>query len=274
MTAPNADDVALVDLLARVWDDVFALCDGLTEGEWQTMTDCPGWTVQDNVAHLIGIESTILGIPTPEVDVADAPHVRNDLGRMNEQWVEHHRSRPGPEVLDELRTIADRRLADLRALDAEGFEADAWTPVGPGTVRDLIPFRIYDTWSHEQDIRNALGRPANLDSDVAAFCLRRAQRPLGAVVGKRVAPPEGTSVEFHVEGPNGFTLCLQVTNGRAVPVDAPTHPTTRIATDTDTFVRLVNGRRSPADALAAGAVTIAGDEELGERVVHALNTML
>ncbi|HEX5616737.1 MAG TPA: maleylpyruvate isomerase family mycothiol-dependent enzyme [Acidimicrobiia bacterium] len=274
MTEPNADDRELVDLLARVWDDVFALCDDLTDAEWHTMTECPGWSVHDNVAHLIGIESTILGIPTPDVELGDAPHVKNDLGRMNEQWVEHYRSFAGADVLAELRTIADRRLADLRALDADGFDADAWTPVGPGKVRDLIPFRIYDTWAHEQDIRNALGRPDNLDSPVAAFCLRRAQRPLGAVVGKRVAPPEGTIVDFVVEGPNAFTHALAVTGGRAQPVDAPAAPTTRITTDTATFVRLVNGRVAPTDALASGAVTITGDTALGERVVHALNTML
>jgi len=274
VTEPNADDVAVVDLLERVWNDVFDLCDGLSAAEWRTMTDCPGWSVQDNVAHLIGIESTILGIPTPEVDLGDAPHVRNDLGRMNEQWVEHYRSFAGADVLAELRSIADRRLTELRALDAEGFDADAWTPVGPGKVRDLVPFRVYDTWAHEQDIRNALGRPDNLDSDVAAFCLRRAQRPLGAVVGKRVAPPEGTSVVFEVHGPNAFTHGLAVTGGRAQPVEPPPTPTARITTDTKTFIRLVNGRIDPADTLASGAVTITGDAYLGTAVVRALNTML
>ena len=47
----------LVEHLATTWASVDELCAGLTDAEWATPTGCPGWTVQDQVAHLerIGI---------------------------------------------------------------------------------------------------------------------------------------------------------------------------------------------------------------------------
>jgi uncharacterized protein (TIGR03083 family) len=275
VTSAAPDDVALVDLLETVWNDVLELGDGLAPEQWALPTECPGWSVQDNVAHLVGIESTILGMPAPDVDVSHLAHVKNDFGRMNEQWVEHYRSLAGADVLAELRTTAARRIADLRALDDAGWSADSFTPVGPGTVRDLIPFRIFDSWAHLHDMQRALGRPEDFDSDVARYCLRRAQRPLGAVVGKRVAPPEGTTVGFDVTGPGAFTYALRIEGGRAQPVAAPPPAAdVRLTMSTETFVRLVNGRVDPEEVLAGDLVAISGDVVLGRAVVDHLNTML
>ena len=68
------------------------LGDTLDETQWKLPTDCPGWTVQDNLAHIIGIESVIIGLPEPKVDLpADLPHVKNELGRSNEVWIESFR---------------------------------------------------------------------------------------------------------------------------------------------------------------------------------------
>ncbi len=57
--------------------------------QWQAATSLPGWNVHDVVAHLIGIESMLQGVDTPEadIDVSTLNHVRNDIGVMNERWV-------------------------------------------------------------------------------------------------------------------------------------------------------------------------------------------
>jgi uncharacterized protein (TIGR03083 family) len=268
MTA--VDDRALVERLAEVWASVIGVCADLDEPAWRTPTECPGWSVQDNVAHLIGIESTLLGIATPDVDVAERPHVRNDIGRMNEQWVEHYRRQAGAEVLDAFRAVSGRRLEGLRALDDTGFDADSWTPVGPGTVRDLLPFRIFDSWVHEQDVRRALGRPGDLDTAAGRLCLDRLRTPMGMVVGKRVAPGDGTTVVFAVSG--AFDLALQVVDGRARTLDdVPASPTVRLAMPTDTFVRLATGRGDPEAILAGGTVVIDGDATLGRAVATQMN---
>src|SRR5689334_6829527 len=58
----------VVDALSGVWSSMQQLGDTLDETQWKLPTDCPGWSVQDNLAHIVGIESVIMGLPEPAVD--------------------------------------------------------------------------------------------------------------------------------------------------------------------------------------------------------------
>ncbi len=83
----------LVALFEDVWSDVISVCDGLTGEQWAYPTDCPGWSVQDNVAHMIGTERMLAGDqPGAGEDTGEAPHVRNDIGKANERWIATYRA--------------------------------------------------------------------------------------------------------------------------------------------------------------------------------------
>lgn len=262
-------DQELVDTLEEVWRSIDALGSTLGDEQWKTETECPGWTVQDNVAHIIGIESSIMGRPAPDHTPPELPHVKNDIGRSNEVWVDAYRSRPGGEVLEDFREVTSARIAALRAMTGDDFAAESWTPAGPGTVRDLLPFRIFDSWAHEQDMRRALGIPGDLEGRAAELSLGRVAGALPYVVGKKVKPADGTTVVFAW---NGRTTDVVVDGGRAKPLEsAPADPTVRLTMDIDTLVRLGMGRGDPSEILASGAVTIAGDEQLGTKIVHEMN---
>ena len=45
-----------IDKLEAIWRSVSALGAQLDEAQWKLPTDLAGWTVQDNLAHLIGTE--------------------------------------------------------------------------------------------------------------------------------------------------------------------------------------------------------------------------
>jgi uncharacterized protein (TIGR03083 family) len=105
----------LISLFEDVWGDIASLCDGFTEEQWALPTDCPGWSVQDNVAHMIGTERMLLGEQPDAPPVADAAHVRNDIGKANEQWIATYRDWNGEKLLDEFRSVTGRRLDVLRA---------------------------------------------------------------------------------------------------------------------------------------------------------------
>ena len=241
----TAADFALVDAMAEVWDSIGALAGGLDAAEWKIETECPGWSVQDNVAHIVGIESAILGRPNPDHTPPDAPHVRNDVARVNEVWVDWYRSRPGAEVLAEFRAVTDARLAQLRAPDVD-FDADAWTPIGPGTVRDMLPFRIFDSFVHEQDMRRAVARPGGWDGERGH---RRARSHRGGPADGR--GQAGVAARRHVgrlhrdrsRGAGGHD------RGRRRPRPRrgvrPDPPVTRLELDGDTFVRLEHRARRP-----------------------------
>lgn len=262
-------DQELVDTLEEVWRSIDALCSTLSDEQWKTETECPGWSVQDNLAHIVGIESSIMGRPAPDHTPPDLPHVKNDIGRANEVWVDAYRAGTGPEVLDAFREVTAARIAALRAMTDGDFGADSWTPAGPGTVRELLPFRIFDSWAHEQDMRRALGIPGDLQGPAAELSLDRVTGALPYVVGKKVKPADGTTVVFAWDG---RTTDIVVEGGRAKLLDtAPAEPTVRLTMGIDTLVRLGMGRGDPGEILARGAVTIAGDEELGRAIVGEMN---
>ncbi len=80
----NAANTELVDMLEQVWGSMAALGAPLDETEWKAPSECPGWTVQDNLVHITALERFILGDPLPSEDLPDnLPHVKNDIGRSN-----------------------------------------------------------------------------------------------------------------------------------------------------------------------------------------------
>jgi uncharacterized protein (TIGR03083 family) len=261
---------SLVSLFELVWDDIVALCDGLTDEEWDLATECPGWSVKDNVAHMIGTERMLLG-ESPEADpVEGAPHVRNDIGKANEQWIASYRARAGKEVLDEFRAVTARRLEALRALTDDDWNREGFTPEGPGPYSLFMAIRVFDCWYHDQDIREALGRPGFLDGPVADLTLGRIPpKGLPYVVGKKAGVPPGSTVVFEVAGSPPIVAAVSVPpEGRAALLDTvPAEATVALTMDRRTFARLAGGRWSGDRAREIGRLRIEGDRALGDRIV-------
>jgi len=274
-SAPMTSDLELVDMLDEVWTSMETIGAGLTEEQWKTGTECPGWTVQDNLVHITALEAMSIGKNLPVAELPDdLPHVKNDFGRTNEQWIESRRSWSGADALAEFHAVTRERIAGLRALDDAGFGADSWTPQGPGTVRTLLPFRIFDSWVHEQDMRGAVDRPGDLDSAAARFSTEMMLEVLPYVIGKKVGAPDGSTVVLALTGPIATTTAVGVTDGRARALDTvPEMPTVTVSLASDAYARLACGRRDPDEALVTGVVAIEGDVELGGALVRQLNYM-
>jgi uncharacterized protein (TIGR03083 family) len=266
----------LIGLLASVWSSIANLGRDLDEPAWLTPTECPGWSVKDNVAHMIGTERMLMG-EQPDAAGAggavggdDAAHVRNDIGRANEAWVASYRGQPGADVLAAFEAVTARRLEQLEAMAPEAWDAEGFTPEGPGPYRQFMAIRVFDCWFHEQDIREALDRPGGLDGPVADLSVGRIERGLPYAVGKKAGAPQGSTVVFEVEGDPRIVVPIAV-EGRAALLDAvPSDPTVRVRTDRRTYARLAGGRWSGATARERGVVEVEGDRELGDRIVDHL----
>lgn len=266
-----APDLTMPDRVARydrALADFLSLAGELQPADWARPTDLPGWTVQDNVSHIIGIESDLLGRPAPghTPDWAALPHVRDDMGRFIEVAVDARRHTPPDAVRAELVDVVTARRAALAEAALE--------PAGPapgflGSVDRLLALRPFDVWAHEQDVRRAVGRPGNLDGAGALAARDQLLRALPYVVGKGVAPPPGTVVRWDVDGPLAFTATVAVgADGRAaqVPEGEPAAPDVGLAMTWETFVLLGCGRR-PAESLD---VAVEGDADLARRVLDAM----
>ena len=268
MTTVDRDQA--VAALDEAFDAVVALAEGLAPTDWDRPTACPGWSVKDNVSHVIGIESMLLGRPSPEDTLPDdLPHVRNDFGRVNEVWVEAYRQRPPAEVLSELRAVIAARREALAGMDQAAFDRDSFTPAGPDTYGRFMLIRTMDIWFHDQDIREALGRPGHLEGLAPDAVLDEVSRSIGYVVGKRAGAPPGSSVRFDLTGPMARRIDVDVTD-RARVVDALAgEPTVTLTVPGAHFTRLVGGRGADPQM-----VEIAGDTALGGAVVANLGFMI
>ncbi len=275
----NEANQQLVDMMEHVWRSIATLCNGLTEAQWKTPTDCPGWSVQDQISHLAGSETGILGDPDPGHTPADLSHTRSEQGRHNEIVVDFRRPWPGQQVLSDFRAKTARRMESLRAMSDDDFAAEMQTPVGPGSVSEFLSIRIMDAWIHEQDIRRALNRPGEMEGAVAAHALGRVIRAMPFVAARRAQAPDGTTVLFDISGPAGRLMPIGVTvtsdgsrRGRELE-QAPGSPTVRITLDAETFGCLGCGRWDPDEVLRSGQVSIEGDTTLGESIVRQMNIM-
>jgi len=262
----------LIARFEEVWSDIVDLCSDLTDDQWNLATDCPGWSVKDHVSHMIGTERMLLGEQPAEgtEPAGAAPYVRNDIGRANEQWIATYSDCTGKEVLDEFRSVTSRRMMAMTGMSKDDWDREGFTPEGPGPYRIFMEIRVFDCWYHDQDIREALGRPGYLEGPVADLSLGRIPpKGLGYVVGKKAGAPPGTTVVFEVHGLPQIVATISVPpEGRAVLLDAaPDDPTVRIATDRRTFARLAGGRWTGDQAREQGAVRVDGDTELGNRIV-------
>jgi uncharacterized protein (TIGR03083 family) len=256
-----------VDLLSRTWDSVDALCADFGAAEWQTPTDCPGWTVQDTVSHLVDYESRALGRPGPEHDVGELPHLKNPMAVSNEVGVDYRRSWPGRRVLEEFREVTAARRQQMAGLTEADLTREVRTPVGPGTLADMLELRLMDTWSHEQDIRRAVGRPGHVDGPAADGAVAYFVKLLPYVVGKKAGTPEGATVVFEI---GDRTVPIEVAGGRARALErTPDSATARLRMDTGTFAALVNGRTASLDG-----VMLEGDRDLAARVAANLSVMV
>jgi uncharacterized protein (TIGR03083 family) len=253
--------------LRDVWASLDELLGGLDDADWATPTGLPGWDVQAVVAHIIGTEAMLLGESAPpvEIDTDVRTHVRNDIARFNEAWVIALADETPAAVLARFRDHVARRLEALDATTEEAWETVGFTPAGQDTYGRFMRIRAFDCWMHEQDIRDAVGRPGGEDGPAAEQAIDEMAAALGYLVGKKGKAPEGSRVVVALTGVAGRTVAVEVGERAAIVEELSGPPTVTLTMPIGVFARLGGGRADPA--VLVDGVTIDGDVDLGERIV-------
>lgn len=236
----------------------------LRDGEWELSTGCPGWTVKDIVAHVVGLEDVFTGGREPDVELPDGlEHVDNDVSRYTEMHVQLRRDRSPQELVDELGVVVGRRrdqlAGDLHAM-APSFLG------GKQPVVTGLGLRTFDIFSHEQDVRRSVQRAGHLDGPAAAMYLKRALRGLGKLLPDRVLADEATLV-IDVVGDQQGSLWLDLGTGDVLE-QAPDDPTVSMRFAFGDLVPLTGGREDAPDPASVAVVT--GNDSLAARVLTSL----
>jgi uncharacterized protein (TIGR03083 family) len=260
---------SIVGTLEQEWAAIDELLSELPAEQWKLPTALPGWTVHDVVAHIVGGELGLDGRQPPATsDVRSLPHVHNDIAAVNELYVEWLRADSPAQLHQRYRDIIAKRTQTLREMPPEAFDAPSWTPSGQDTFARYMRIRLFDCWMHEQDVRDAVGRPGNESGQCAEVVIDEITAALGYVVGKLAGAPQGSSVTFDLDGPVKRRIHVLV-DGRARVVDELPGPATATLTlSSKVLTQLAGGRIDPHFGL--GQIEPHGDYDLVEKIAFAM----
>jgi uncharacterized protein (TIGR03083 family) len=281
--APPEDLDGLVEGFRQTLQAVIDLGRECSDEDFARSTSCPGWTVQDQVSHVAAVEAYLDGAEHPQVELAERDHIRHEFGEWMEHGVQVRRDRSGPEVVAELETLLHNRMASL-ADPSLTVETPVSGPMG-STMKlgSLLRVRHQDIWTHEQDIREALGRIGNLDSPAASTFVNALVRRFPKLV-REVPMQDGQTVILESTGPVTARMGVRVSHGddgevtyhslftgesesgMGAAVHSADDPSTSISLSTDALTRRAAGRRATKDT----TYTVVGDEELAARVLDAI----
>lgn len=236
--------------------------------DWSLDSPCPGWTVSDLLAHTIDLESMLAGDPRPvhEPHWQELPHISTDFGRMTEVGVDMRRGLTREELLSDLDATHERAAQRVELLGPHGVIP--WLR-GDTPVDQLLGFRAFDIWVHEQDARVASRRSGNLVGPGAENARAILVGALPKIWAKAVGAPRGSLLNFVIEepGPTNEYWIRVGEDGKAAFVEAG-NPTVSIAMPWLTYVMLGSGRN--VDARTLNSIRIDGDGRLGQRMVESL----
>lgn len=150
-------------LFAPLNDELVALLRGLTRDEWNAPTVAGAWTVKDVAAHLLDTTLRRLSMHRDAYDPPprDASSIGELVNGMNAEGVSYAR-RLSPEMLIDQHARYGAQLAEFfESLDP--FAEAKWSVSWAGEERSSMGFDIAreltEKWHHQQQIRDATGRP-------------------------------------------------------------------------------------------------------------------
>ena len=169
----------------------------------------------------------------------------------------------GPQVTEFLASLPP----DAPALYPVGWAGEDASPNWMDVGRELT-----ERWHHQQQIRDAAGRPGLNDArwmrPVLALSMRALPRAYAAM-----RSAEGAAVVFHVEGDGGGSWSLRMTDGAWTLHEAGADdPVGIVRMDTDTAWRVLLHALPPDRA--RGRLAVEGDPGLAEPFLHARAVMV
>lgn len=271
---------ATVDLFPGLSDELLTLLRQLAPDAWQRPTACPGWSVKDLAAHLLGGNIGRLSFGRDHLlrkEAARAPSNNAELidwiDAQNAAWVQAAERISAPVLIDFL-ALTDRQVADFFAT----LDMQAPAPISVGWAGETQSSNWFDVgreytekWFHQQQIREAVGAPGLVERrwllPVIEICLRALPYTY-----QTIAAAEGTAIVVHITGEAGgvWSLVRGDRDWTLYTGSAETAAATVQLSD-DTAWRLFSKGLDRAELLRR--MQIAGDAALGARIADLVAIM-
>jgi uncharacterized protein (TIGR03083 family) len=266
--------ILITNLFPEILDALLDLLSGLSDEEWAAPTVCPGWSVKDLAGHLLGDDVGMLsrrrdGHRHSHAAIAGWDDLVAFINRQNGEWVETAR-RLSPRLLcDMLRLTGKQVSAFFQSLDpyALGGPVD-WAGPDPAPVWLDLAREYTERWHHQQQIRDAVGRPGLTEPRYLAPALDAFVRALPHTY-RHTDASEQTLVALTITGAAGGTwFLLREQAAWQLYLDIARIPDAQITLDQDTAWRLFT--KGIGAGMAHARATIAGNPHLAAPMLKTL----
>jgi len=258
-------------LFPEILDRLLELLSSLSTEDWERPTACEGWSVKDVALHLLGDDIGNLSRKRDAYSPAGEPIEGWDelvslINRLNDLWVQATR-RISPRLLCDLLAFTGAQVCEhFASLDpyAPGGPV-SWTGPDPAPVWLDLAREYTERWHHQQQIRDAVGKPGLKEPRFFAPVLDAFVRALPHTY-REIDAEDGALVALTISGEaGGKWFLLRVGDlwnlivGVSQPADA------EVVVQQDIAWRLFTKGISPDEARSL--VMITGDRQLGSRVL-------
>lgn len=278
MTLEPLEPVLVVHLFGEERDQLLDLLRTLTDDDWTAPTVCPGWSVKDIALHLLaddvgklsrGRDAFRGAAFVPKGDREYELELLEFINRQNELWVQAAR-RISPRLLCDLLTFTgDETQRYFESLDLFAIgEPVSWAGPDPAPVWLDVAREYTERWVHQQQIRDAVGRPGLTEPRLFAPVLDAFVRALPHTF-RDVQADEGTHVKLIITGNAGGVWSLVRAGRWGLYRDVPTEPHSTVTMDGDTAWRLFS--KGLSHDVALGRTEMTGDRSLALRVLDTVS---
>jgi uncharacterized protein (TIGR03083 family) len=198
----------VTQLFPEVLDGLVTLLSSLSARDWQNPTACSRWSVKDVALHLLGGDVSILSRKRDGFSQGGGP-VGNWEGlvalinELNDIWVKAAR-RVSPRLLCDLLKFTGTQVCDyFDTLDPFVIQGPVqWASDKPAPVWLDLAREYTERWHHQQQIRDAVGKPGLKEPRYFAPVLDAFARALPRTYRDTDAN-DGTLVALNVSGESG-----------------------------------------------------------------------
>jgi uncharacterized protein (TIGR03083 family) len=271
------EPIIVSHLFPDTLDALLALLTSLSADDWNKPTAAPRWSVKDIAQHLLGGE---VGILSRRRDSYLFSHAQLNgwddfvafINDLNDVWVKATR-RLSPVVLCDLLEFAGRQAcAYFDSLDpyADGGPVE-WAGPEPAAVWLDLAREYTERWHHQQQIRDAVGKPGLKEPKYFAPVLDAFVRALPQTY-KDLSADDDTLIALNITGDSGGKwFLLRENDSWSLYLGVDRQPQAEVSIDQDVAWRLFTKGISKEEARKRA--TFNGDQTLAARVLDMVSVI-
>lgn len=276
----EVEPVIVLDLFPLERQELLLLLSQLHDEEWHKPTVCPGWSVKDIVLHLLGDD---VGRLSRNRDVFDdstlmSTHPTHStwddlvayINERNELWVQATRRMSNRLVCTFLSLTGEETYQYFSSLDLYALgEPVSWAGPNPAPVWLDIAREYTERWVHQQQIRDAVGKPGLKERSFFAPVLETFVRALPHTF-REIHATDGTRIHLVISGEAGDEWYLHREQERWMLGKSSMSPAdTTVVLDQENAWRLFTKGMSKDEAFQRASFN--GNEMLARKVFDAIS---